>query len=104
MDWQQKAAALEALAPISIKFRRPGNWYVDQQVEVKDGGILRGEYGNGCDPEEAINDHWDKLTTIQSPLYLVARSFFNGNVETRMAARWNGFMWETINEPQRVAS
>lgn len=104
MDWQQKAAALEALAEISIRFRKPGDWYVVQQVEIKDGGILRGDYGNGRTPEEAILDHWERLTTIKPPLYLVGRTFFDGRVDTRKAVRWNGFMWEAVTEPRQDAA
>lgn len=102
MDFQQKTAALNALVELSIKFRKPGDWYVSQQVDVKDGGILRTEYGNGCTPEEAILDHWERLTTIKHPLYLVGRTFFDGRVETRKAVRWNGFMWEHVQEPKKA--
>lgn len=104
MDWQQKAAALDALCEIAVKFRKSGDWYVSQQVEIKDGSILRGDYGNGCTPEEAILDHWERLTSIKLPLYLVGRTFFDGRVETRKAVRWNGFMWEDVPEPKREAA
>ena len=60
MDWQQKAEALAALCELRIKFRErqwriggPEPWYVEQRVEVKDGSILCGQYGNGSTPEEA---------------------------------------------------
>lgn len=101
MDWQQKAAALNALGEISIKFRKPGDWYVSQNVDVKDGSILCGEYGNGTTPEEAVLDHWDRLTGVKYPKYLVGRTFFNGSVETRKVVLWNGFMWEDVSEPKR---
>jgi hypothetical protein len=77
-----------------VKFRKPGDWYVNQDVEVKDGGILIGTYGNGATPEEAIEDHWRVLTEIPRGHYLVVRAFDN----LRRAVRWNGFMWEDVKE------
>lgn len=99
MDWQQKAAALDALAEIEIKIRKPGDWYVHQHVEIKDDCIMRGEYGNGRTPEEAIEDHWQRLVVNieQTPLYLVARAMR----DTRRAVKWNGFMWMDYPEPSR---
>jgi len=99
MDWQQKAAALDALAEIEIKIRKPGDWYVSQRVEIKDGGVLRGEYGNGPTPQDAILDHWDRLVVNidPTPLYLVARTA-DGR---RRPVRWNGFMWADFPEPPR---
>lgn len=101
MDWQTKAAALNALAAISIKFRKPGDWYVSQQVEIKDGPILRGDYGNGATPQEAIEDHWERLTELEPGQYLVGREFLDGRTHRRKAVRWNGFMWEDVNEPAK---
>lgn len=102
MDWQQKAAALDALAELTIKFRKPNDWYVSQRVDVKDNAILRGEYGNGTTPQEAVEDHWLHLVTNleKSPLYLVA---FAGD-DRRRAVRWNGFMWQDVPEPKREAA
>lgn len=103
LDWQQKAAALAALAELSIKCRKAGDWYVSQNVEIKDNSVLRGEYGNGSTPQEAIEDHWQRLVTNleKSPLYLVARA---GGGEDRRAVRWNGFMWQDVPEPKREAA
>lgn len=103
MTWEQKLAALNAIVECTLKMRRPGDWYVEQSVDIKDGSILRGEYGNGNSPETAVLDHWERLTNIESPLYLVGREFFDGYVATRKVVRWNGFMWESVDEPKQKA-
>lgn len=98
MDWQQKAAALDALAEIELRIRKPGDWYVFQDVNVKDECILIGSYGNGSTPEEAIEDHWRILTEeTKFPKYLIA----NAGKPTRRAVHWNGFMWSEVPEPKR---
>jgi hypothetical protein len=102
MDWQQKAAALDALAEISIKCRGVGDWYVSQKVDVKDGALLVGRYGNGATPQEAIEDHWRQLVDEiePTPKYLIARTYS----DERMPRRWNGFMWIVVHEPERNAA
>lgn len=99
MDWQQKAAALDALAEIEIKIRKPGDWYVSQRVEIKDDCILVGAYGNGDTPMAAIDDHWFRLVEEieRGPRYLVARV----GQPSRRAVKWNGFMWQDVPEPSR---
>lgn len=95
MDWERKAAALNALAPIEIKIRKPGDWYVMQHVEVKDGSILKSVCGNGADPELAILDHWNQaVDNIRHDEYLVVRAY----QDSRKAFRWNGFMWKEVCE------
>lgn len=94
MDYQQKAAALEALGNISIRFRSPGDWYVQQHVEIKDGSVLVGAYGNGETPIAAIEDHWNELTDLKNGQYLVVDA-----LRKRRAVRWNGFMWADVTEP-----
>lgn len=95
MTWEQKLQALCAFAECHLIMRKPGDWYVSQSVEVKDNGVLIGSFGNGADPEEAVLDHWDTLTEKLAPhQYLVTRAM-SGN---RKAVRWNGFMWESVNE------
>lgn len=100
MNWQEKAAALDALSEITLKIRKPEDWYVCQRVEVKDGIIMRGEYGNGATPEEAIDDHWDRLTfdIAGTEKYLVAYS----QDAKRRAVRWNGFMWADVVEALHI--
>lgn len=99
MDWQMKAAALNALAEINVCIRAPGDWYVHQDVEVGGNGFLTGSYGNGETPEEAICDHWSKLTDGVSPgNYLVTRKYGK-----RIHVRWNGFMWSHLPTPEDLA-
>ncbi len=96
MDWQEKAAALNALSEISILIRGPNDWYVNHQsIEVKDGGMLCGEYGNGDSPYMALENHWDILTAIEHPKYLVLHA---SDTKRRRAVRWNGYMWTDVLE------
>jgi hypothetical protein len=97
MDWQEKAAALDALAEIEIRFRKPGDWFVNQDVAIKDDHCLVGAWGNGETPQAAIEDHWKVLVEEPKfPLYLVARSG-----DRRRAVSWNGFMWADVHEPKQ---
>lgn len=94
LDYEQKLQALNAIAECSVKMRKPGDWYVCQGVEIKRGGCLVGEYGNGRTPIEAILNHWKTLTEIPSDEYLVI--YKSG---TRRAFKWIGFMWDVVEEP-----
>lgn len=99
MDWQQKAEALDALAEITLKIRRAGDWYVSQNVDIKDECVLRGAFGNGETPEAAIEDHWRQLVTdVPRGMYLIARPIHG----QRRAVLWNGFMWADYPEPNRT--
>lgn len=101
MDWQYKAAALEALAEISIKFRKPGDWYVSQDnVEIKDSRCLVGTFGNGATPQAAIEDHWKQLVYDIGAKYLV----INPALTKRRAVRWNGFMWMDVPEQDALTA
>ena len=101
MDWQQKAAALDALAEIEIRIRAPWDWYVHQNVGIKDDHLMRGVYGNGETPEAAILDHWEVVVdAAKFPLYLVA----NSGTDRRRAVVWNGFMWADVHEPKTEAA
>lgn len=107
LDWSQKAEALAALAELSIKYRdqkhRIGKsepWYVDQNIEIKDGNTLIGVYGNGHDPHSALADHWNQLVTNLEPQqYLIARP----EDGFRRSVRWNGFMWADVRAPKKEA-
>lgn len=92
MKFKQKAEALNALSEISIRINHYGKWYVSQRTEIKDGGILKGEYGDGDTPEEAINNHWRVLVdNLANNCYLVINAT---DKKLRRAVRWNGFMWQ----------
>jgi hypothetical protein len=95
MDYQQKTAALFALGgDPSIRFRKIGDWYVNQDVSVRDRDVMIGRFGNGVTPQEAIEEHWKELVESLEPhQYLVVRQ--HGE---RRAVRWNGFMWTDVDE------
>jgi hypothetical protein len=98
MNWEFQAAALNALAEIEIKMRKPGDWYVSQRLDIKQKHTMVSVCGNGLDPEYAIIDHWKQAVDDLPPdQYLVARIG-----DRRKAVRWNGFMWEDVIEPPRV--
>lgn len=99
MHWEQMLQALNALAECSLKARKPGDWYVSQSVDIKDKSILRSVCGNGVDPETAVCDHWNQVTSeLKSHEYVIARSYADGDVTKRLAVRWNGFMWDRVEE------
>ena len=58
MNWEQMFAAINALAPASLKMREPGNWWVSQSgVEIGDGVTLVSPSGRGTDPESAVRSY-----------------------------------------------
>lgn len=109
MDWQQKAEALAGLGEFSIIFRERQNrigsacaWYAGcAKVEIKDNGIMRGGWGNGNTPQEAIEDYWRYLTELKPHEYVLVRAYDDAQ---RRAVRWNGFMWADVQEPKRDAA
>lgn len=94
MNWEQKLQACQSLCPASLCMREPGDWYVDQRIEVKDGCILKVSYGNGQTPQEAVENHWRELTDISPDQYLV----INAGGKNMAAYRWHGFMWKQVKE------
>lgn len=95
LTYEQKLQAAMAIAPCELIMRKPGDWYVQQSVEVKNGSVLESRYGNGETPQLAIEDHWRALTDLKLPEYLVIGAFTDGE---RKAVRWNGFMWADVQE------
>lgn len=103
MDWQQKAEALAGLSQLSIMFRErqwriggPEPWYVSQQVDIHCGSVLHGAFGNGFTPQEAIENHWQRLVSDLKPdQHLIVK---DSRGQKRRAVRWNGFMWEDVTE------
>jgi len=93
MNSDQKMAALDAIAECSLKMRKPGDWYVDQNTEIKRAGILHGEYGNGSTPQEAIDDHFRLIAESGEPIVTNA---YGG--PRRKVHKWNGYMWERVRE------
>lgn len=94
MDYEQKLYALNSLGECKILMRKPGDWYVSQSTEVKNNGMLEGRYGNGCTPQEAIVNHWERLTELAEHEYII----IHAGREDRKAVKWNGFMWEAVKE------
>ena len=98
MDWEQKFEALNKLDPCALKMRGPGVWYILQSIEIKSGHRLGGVGATGATPQDAVEEYWravtDDLTDNQC---IVARS----GRRTRMAVRWNGFMWSPVDEVTR---
>lgn len=62
MNWQEKLSTLQQIAGVSLRMRKPGDWYVAAGMEISHGGMLTGEYGNGKSPSEAVLQHWKKYT------------------------------------------
>lgn len=98
MNWQQKFDALGAIGTeISVRMRKPGDWYVDHRgvdtKETPDSCCLVGRYGNGSTPEEAIENHWRRLTEEQPLAYLWVSEFGKNR-----KVRWNGYMWRDLPE------
>jgi len=96
MDYQEKFAAINAVAEASLLMRKPGDWYVSQPTEITSdsSAMLSGKYGNGETPEKAIDAHWDELTrTLKPDEYVVIHA---GDPKRRRHLRWNGYMWEDL--------
>ncbi len=72
MDYQYIMHVCNNLGEMSIRMRKPNDWYVNHRgVEVKNGGCLEDRYGNGNTPQDAIIDHWKKLTVLAPHEYIV---------------------------------
>lgn len=99
MNYEQMLHALKALGETSLKMREPGNWYLSQSgVEVSSGCMLESRYGNGKTPEEAVVDHWKRLTELGPREVIVLNAT---DYARRKAVVWNGFMWEERKEELR---
>lgn len=101
MTWEQKLAALDKLAGVGeLRMRAPGNWFCSHRVDIKDRSILRGGAGNGVNPEEAVLNQWERLTTdLKSHEYIV----IDRGSGPRRAVRWNGYMWDDVDEKAEAA-
>jgi hypothetical protein len=86
----QMMAALDAMAgPGKVQMRKPGDWICSHSVDVRDGSVLVGFFGNGTTPQEAIKSQWLGLTQLKEGQYLVTRAH-------GARVRWNGFMWAAV--------
>lgn len=100
MHWEYKLQALNAIADCHLIMRKPGDWYVSAEMSIKkDGGCtLVGEFGNGNSPQSAVDQHWDKYSELDSDHFVVAKKYGK-----RVAVRWNGFMWDHVEESAQAA-
>ena len=96
MDWEQKLMALKSLSPgIALSMRKPGNWYVSaSHIEISNGVTLCSPIESEATPEEAVNARWLRLTELQPGGCLV----INAMNDKRRAIKWNGYMWEDVDE------
>lgn len=87
MTWEQKIQALMAITDVSLRMRRPGDWYVDANFLriVGDGMETSTTVSDQQTPEDAVHAYWLAVTALASNLRL--RS-------PKGEFRWNGFMWE----------
>jgi hypothetical protein len=99
VTWEEKFAAIQALArEASLKMRKPGDWYVEAVgVEISEGCLLVGSYGNGRTPQEAVEDHWIKWTQLTGKQTHLVK---NAMRDDRQTYRWNGYMWAEVHEPK----
>jgi len=90
MTWEQKLQALKALTPAHLEMRAPGDWFVNPYGrEVVVGDMLRGDYGNGPSPQEAVEDDWRRIAESGATILLHRDG-------KRRTVRWNGYMWEEV--------
>lgn len=93
MEWQDKFQAIASLdGGASLKLRDDGTWYVSARIEIGGNGVLMTPCSTGKTPEEAVEDEWANLTTLEPEQYLVVNSF----QPDRRHFRWNGFMWQSL--------
>ena len=96
MNTREKALALNALSRFSLELDCDNRWFVSHpRVDIKEiehpGGIWS-VTGRGDTPEDAIEDHWCKLTAPGQNHCIVV----NALCDNRRRVRWNGFMWEDV--------
>jgi hypothetical protein len=94
MNWEQKFGAINALAEASLRMRAPGDWYVSQSVEIKEGAVLCSTGGyRSPSPEAAVERHWRNLTQLTPKQdYIVTNAYG----EHRKHWLWNGYMWKEL--------
>jgi len=87
MTYEEKFAAINALCEASVKMRKPGDWYVQPTSFLGGRGFTECTYGEGSTPQEAIEDHWEKISNAHYPLYAAAGD---------KHYEWDGFMWKEV--------
>jgi hypothetical protein len=99
MNWEQKCMAIQALTGFfgfALSIRKEGDWYVSYSgLERCEGSCLSSGCCNGKTPQEAVEACWKWAT---NPHYYMVVHAYDPN---RRAVRWNGFMWEDVDEEAR---
>lgn len=101
LTYDEKLEKMAELGDFAIRYRpipfigdKPlTQYYVDQNVEIKDGSILRSISGNGNTPREALEDHWEQLINLRKHEYVILDPGTK-----RECYKWNGEEWERYNE------
>jgi hypothetical protein len=99
MNWEQKFQAMQALlifcGDAALHMRKPGDWYMSLGgVDIRSESSLTSVSGSGKTPQEAVEKTWENVTILKPETYIVTRSV----TSPRRAVKWNGFMWEDIQE------
>jgi hypothetical protein len=96
MTWIEAYKALSALChvgDVAIRMDVNSNWYVSlSSVERKEGGCLSSGGSHEATIEQAVMKKWH--WAIDPQYYLV----INAMLPSRRAVRWNGFMWQDVQE------
>ena len=101
--WQEKYGILQNLCRCELVMREPGDWYVNQHVNVvnRNGNVVHtiGVFGEGGSPSDAVNNHFDILTKVVWPDYVAYDE--DGTVTAdgsmlRRRVRWDGTWFRAI--------
>ena len=98
MTWEEKLAAMQALAATEIAMRKPGDWYCHMHAEIGGNGMLCGVISSKATPQDAVEDVWREVSELPTGRYLV----MNAHGSNRRAVRWNGYMWADVEEEVRA--
>lgn len=90
----QKFEILQQISDLSLKMRSPGSWYVDCPKRYIGGdGFLRGAFGNGKTPQEAIENDFSQIVTyLPNDRYIV----IDDSVGKRKNYKFNGYIWKEV--------
>ena len=92
MNWEEKFEIMQNITHTEIRMRKPSDWFVSSWMQT-----AGGNYGNGRTPEEAVNNHWDIITS-----YPVSINRTSGKEDEYF--KWNGFMFTRTTKEDFLAS
>lgn len=89
MTWEEKIMAMRALGgDVCLRMRKPGDWYVSDQIEAVEREIfLAWSTQRAPTPEQAVHEAWDAYTAPNVIVKCKGRY-----------SRWAGYMWQDITE------